>query len=97
MPKVIQVIGGATDPDERIRIEWGQSLEEHLDAQGVTLKQLRHRLNEEHGISVSRQAVEAWLAGQYSPRPSVQAAIGSILNVPARRIFDIQNAPRVAA
>lgn len=91
-----RIIGGATDPDERIRIEWADSLRGHMAERKLTKEQLRLRLKDEHDIEVSRQTVESWLAGKYAPRPHVQAALGTIFQVPARYLFPINNAPAKA-
>lgn len=94
--KVISVIGEATEPDERFRLEWGLSLEEHMSAQDVSIKELVRRLAE-LDVTVTRQAVESWISGKTAPRPYHQAAIGTCLNVPARRLFPIENLPRKVA
>lgn len=95
--KATKVIGGATDPDERIRIEWGQNLAEAMAAQDLMVKGLAKKLDDEFEIKVSRQAVESWLAGKYAPRPYVQGAIGAILGIPARVLFPISTPARTAA
>lgn len=96
--KVITVIGEATEPDERIRIEWAQSLDECMDAAGLTVKGLVAELAKlEPPITVTRQAVESWLAGKTAPRPYYQQAIGTVLNMPARRVFPLENLPRRVA
>lgn len=97
MVKTRTAIGGATDPDERIRIEWGQNLADVMATQGVTIKSLRHKLAEEFDVEVSRQAVEAWLAGTYAPRPHMQGLIGAVLHTPARTIFPINNPAKAVA
>lgn len=84
------------DPEQRLRFDWSESLAEHMKAQEVTVKQLVAKLAE-LDIEVTRQAVELWLKGQTSPRPHHQAALGTVFNVPARRLFPIENLPRKAA
>lgn len=97
MNQAYSVIGGATDPDERIRLEWADSLREHLDHHGLKPKGLVHRLDAEHGITVTRQAVESWLAGKTAPRPATQAAIAAILRVPPRSLFPLNLPPKKSA
>lgn len=95
--KVYRVIGEATDPDERIRLQWGENLDGLMKARKITPSQLARQLTEEYGQKASRQAVESWIAGRYAPTPAKQAAIGTIFGVPARLIFTIENAAPVAA
>lgn len=96
--KPYTAIGGATEPDERIRIEWGQSLAECMDAQDLTIKGLVAALEAlEPPITVTRQAVESWLTGKTSPRPYYQQAIGTVLNMPPRRVFPLDSLPRKKA
>lgn len=92
-PKVITVIGDKTDPEERIRLEWGQSLTERMKSLNVTSKVLRHRLAE-LGVVVTRQAIESWMAGKTAPRPYHQAAIGTCLFTDARHLFPLTNLPK---
>jgi hypothetical protein len=90
-------LGGAMDPDERLRHEWAESLAEHMAEQDVTVKKLRALLVElGPQYEVSRQGIESWLKGATSPRPHMQAALGTVLNVPARRLFPIENVRRVS-
>lgn len=90
---VTQVVLRDTDPEERLRLTWAQSLREFMTFRGVNPKQLRQRLKEDHGIEVTRQAVESWLAGKTAPRPYYQQAIGSVLDMPARTVFPLENLP----
>lgn len=86
--RVIQ-IGNETDPAKRLRQEWAESLNEHLDASGLSRKQFRQKL-EEAGCDVSLQAISFWLRGDWSPKPHHQAAIAAVLRVPVRRLFPIE-------
>lgn len=79
---------GISDPDDRIRAEWGQLLDEHLTTLVVTRKDLRKRLSD-IGIEVSDQAIGQWIRGETSPRPSVQAAIAHVLRVPPRSLWPL--------
>lgn len=97
MAQPYSVIGDATDPDERIRLEWATLLRDHLDAHELKPKTLAHRLEQEHGIVVTRQAVESWLAGKTAPRPATQAAIAAILRVPPRSLFPLNLPPKASA
>lgn len=90
-------IGAATEPDERIRLEWAQALSEQMELKNVSVRDLIRELTEQFDITISRQAVESWLAGKTAPRPVTQAAIGTILGVPASRLFKIDNLPRKAS
>lgn len=92
MPTPVIQIGSDPDPDKRIRIDWGRSLDEHLEAKGVSRKQLQRSLEEEHNIEVSLQAISLWITGQTAPKPSVQIAIAKVLDVPARRLFPLEAA-----
>lgn len=103
--KPYTVIGEATDPDERIRLEWAESLREAMAEQDINVPKLRSLLHE-LGVGsvkdgtlepVSRQTVEAWVSGKWAPRPHVQAALGTIFGIPARILFPIKNLPRKAA
>lgn len=87
------------DPDRRLRDKWSQNLYDHLVAQGHADADPRHKrkaasklqaLLAERGVSVSRQAAEAWLTGLYAPRPSHQAHIAAVLRVPAHSLFPIE-------
>jgi hypothetical protein len=84
------------DPDMRIRFRWSENLREAMASRDVDKYELVRRLAK-HGIRVSRQAVESWIAGDTAPRPHIQAAIGTELNMPARLIFVLENAPEVIA
>lgn len=86
--KVI-TIGEDPDPEQRLRNKWAANLADHLRAHGIERKELAHLLNE-RGMKVSRQAVDCWLAGEYAPRPIMQAHIAAILRVPAHSLFPIE-------
>lgn len=90
---VTQAILPGTDPEERLRLVWAQSLREHMEFRRLTVKQLRLRLAEEHDVDVTRQAIESWLAGKTAPRPYYQQAIGAVLDMPARTVFPLENLP----
>lgn len=77
------------DPERRLRNKWARNLADHLDAQGITVKGLKHALDE-RGVKVSRQAIEAWLDGLYAPKPTHQAHIAAVLRVPAHLLFPIE-------
>lgn len=88
------------DPARRLRLEWAESLNDHMAAIGkltnpdgapMSRKQLQHALAE-RGIEVSMQGIGCWLRGETSPRPHHQAALASIFAVPARRLFPIEAA-----
>ncbi len=83
------MIEGESDPAKRLRAEWGQSLEEHLDARNMRRKELVERLKD-LGCEVSVQAVGQWVRGETSPRPHMQAAIATVLGVPVRRLFPVE-------
>lgn len=89
-------LGGEMTTDQRIRQEWAESLAEHMTHRDMSVKQLVAALAE-LDVEVTRQAVESWLAGKTSPRPSHQAALGTVFDIPARRMFSIENLPRRAA
>lgn len=93
---VTQVVGFAADPDVRIRFRWAENLRDAMRDRGVGKYELVERL-EAFGIKVTRQAVESWLKGNTAPRPHVQQAIGTVLNMPARTIFLLENAPEQAS
>ena len=82
--------------EQRIRAEWAESLAEHMALKDMTVKGLVDELKK-LGVGVSRQAVELWLKAETSPRPHVQAALGTVLEVPASRLFRIENMPKTAA
>lgn len=85
-------IGGQTSFEDRLRHEWCESLKEHMAALGYGKHDLMRELKA-LGYEVSRQTVENWMNGVVSPRPLYQAALGTILNTPARRLFPIENLP----
>lgn len=93
---VLTYLPPTLDREVRIRVEWGRSLKRHMEFAGVDPKGLVRGLKE-LGITVSRQAVCAWIAGDYSPRPSVQEGIGTVLGMPARSIFPLENLPAKAS
>lgn len=93
MDAVTQVIPTEADPETRLRLEWAQSLRDHMAFRQVTVKELRRRLAD-LGAAVSRQGIESWLAGKTSPRPHHQQAIGAALDMPARSIFPLENLPK---
>lgn len=97
MAKTRTVIGEATDPDERIRLDWAETLRDLLAERDWSPAKFRLLLLNEQHVDVSRQTVEAWLSGKYAPRPHVQAEIGTLFGIPARQIFRIENAPKKAA
>lgn len=84
-------IGTESDPAKRLRLEWAESLEEHMAAVGMTRKQLQQALRE-RGVEVTMQGIGCWLRGETSPRPHHQAALASVFSVPARRLFPIEAA-----
>lgn len=84
---VIQM-GEHPDPEQRLRDAWAESLASHMKVKGLTPKGLRHELAK-LGYTVSRQAVEAWLAAKYAPRPHMQAAVAAVLQVPTHHLFPI--------
>lgn len=81
----------AADPAKRLRLRWGQSLDEHMRIAGVTRKQLQRALEAE-GHEVSLQAIGYWINGDTSPRPLLQGAIATVLKVPVRSLFPIDTA-----
>src|SRR5256885_7741485 len=89
---VTKVIPPGVDPEVRIRTEWSINLHDAMRDRGVDKYELLRRLAR-HDIYVTRQAIESWLAGKTSPRPHVQQAIGTALDIPARLIFRIENLP----
>lgn len=86
------VIREPDDRARRLRLRWGQSLAAYMDANSLNRKQLIQRLADEHGIKVSRQAVDQWLKGDTAPRPHVQAALGAIFKAPPHSIFPLEAA-----
>lgn len=88
--------GQQMDPEERLRHKWAESLAEHMEFRSINKKELLLRLDE-LGVSVTRQAIESWLAGKTAPRPHYQAALGTVFDVPVRRLFPIENLPAKAA
>lgn len=91
-----EVLGGDASPDYRIRYEWAQELKAAMAARGVNHNELIRRLDK-LGVKVSRQAIDQWFAYKSSPRPHVQRAIGTALDIPARSIFKLDNLPTSAA
>lgn len=84
------------DLAERIRMEWAESLAEHMRFHGeMTRKELRHELGR-FGVTVTEQAIGCWLRAETAPRPEHQAALASIFRVPVRRLFPIEPAPEAA-
>jgi hypothetical protein len=79
----------ATDPNERLRIIWGEKLGDQLDALGLTPKRFCRLLEDEGGVEVSLQSVYAWLGGKWAPKPTTQAAIAKVLKVPAHHLFPV--------
>lgn len=96
MNTVTQVIPSDADPEIRLRLEWARSLRDHMAFRDVTVKELRRRLSLLK-VDVSRQGIESWLAGKTAPRPHVQRAIGTALDMPARSIFPLENLPQRSA
>lgn len=87
--RVLQ-IDREVNPAQRLRNEMAASLAEHMEAQGVSRKELRRRLASlEPAVKVSRQAVDQWLDGTTAPRPHHQAACALVLTVPVHRLFPI--------
>lgn len=85
------------DLAERIRMEWADSLAEHMHLHGeMTRKELRLALAR-YGVQVSEQAIGCWLRAETAPRPEHQAALASILRVPVRRLFPIEPAQETAS
>ena len=84
-------LGNEHDPSKRLRMEWAESLAEHMHAKGMSRKVLAQRLAA-LGCSVSIQAVGQWLRGETSPRPHHQAAVAAALQAPVRRVFPIERA-----
>lgn len=87
-------LGQEVDPERRIRLQWAESLADHLRTQQISRKELRRRLAG-LGVEVTEQGIGAWLRGETAPRPHHQAALGTVLNVPARRLFPLENLPAV--
>ncbi len=82
---------------ERIRLEWADSLAEHMNLHGdMTRKQLRQALAR-YDVAVSEQAIGCWLRAETAPRPEHQAALASIFRVPVRRLFPIEPAQETAS
>jgi len=88
------------DPERRLRREWASSLAECmaewvdpdvLTGGGMSVKRLVSEL-EALGVKVSQQAVYAWLAADYSPRPRHQGAVAKVLGVKVRHLFPIEAA-----
>lgn len=91
MTSVVQI--EPSDPAERLRHQIAASLRDHMAAQGVSRKRLRHLLAElDPPVIVSRQAVDQWLNGVVLPKPHHQAACAVVLRVPAHRLFPLQAA-----
>lgn len=93
---VSEVLGGAASAELRIRYEWAKELRDAMKFRGVTSSDLAERLKA-IGVPISRQAIEQWLAAKSSPRPHVQQAIGTVLDMPARSIFKLENMQRAAS
>lgn len=74
--------------DAAVRREWAVALSETLDRLEFSWEDLQ-RLLGERGCHVSRQAVQGWLAGRFAPRPTHQALIASVLQVPHRLLFPV--------
>lgn len=87
-------VGIEKDRRQRIRRDWAVSLAEHMQAGGVSRKELRRRL-ERHGVEVTEQAIGCWIRAETSPRVEHQAAIAAALRVPVRRLFPIELAEAV--
>lgn len=86
--KVI-TIGEEPDPDKRLRKEWGDNLTGVIEAHGWTRKQFRHEL-EKAGVEVSRQTVDYWCSGQWSPKPQHMAVVAQVTGVPVHVLFPIK-------
>lgn len=93
-------LGTESDPAKRLRLEWAESLAEHMvavgkltnsDGQAMSRKQLQRALADQ-GVEVTMQAIGCWLRGETSPRPHHQAALATVFSVPARRLFPIEAA-----
>lgn len=85
------------DLDRRIRLEWSESVQDHLEVwtnpetgeRGMNRKELQKRL-EAVNVRVTLQTISMWLTGQTAPRPSAQIGLGRVLNVPPRRLFPLE-------
>lgn len=87
---VLQPIGDATTPAQRLRLKWAYLLAAHMDANDKMRRaELQHRLAE-LGVSVSQQAIAQWLSGKTAPRPHHQAALARIFRVPVYALFPIE-------
>lgn len=76
---------------ERLRLDWGESLRQHMNARGISRKQLVDAMRElDEPVEVSVQAVGQWLRGETSPRPHHQRAVANVLKAPVHRIFFIE-------
>lgn len=93
MSAVVQILGEASTREELIRFRWHQALLRAMKFRDVDDKELRRRLAALN-VEVTRQAVESWTAGKTCPRPHIQEAIGTALDMPAREIFPLENLPK---
>lgn len=86
-------------PAERLRKEWARSLASEMEdwcdpataKRGMSVKQLKALLDTA-GCNVSVQAIYAWLAGDYSPRPVHQAVLAGIFGMKVHHLFPIEAA-----
>jgi hypothetical protein len=84
---VIPVDSGST-PVEIRRRTWASNLAQALAAKPMTPKAF-HQALATAGCKVTLQAVYQWLAGETSPSPERQAAIASVLAIPASLLFPV--------
>lgn len=87
------------DPEFELRKQWADSLRTEMGEwydvtsgqRGMTVKQLKAALAAE-GLTVSPQAIYAWLDGQYSPRITHQRALAKVFGVKPRHLFPLDAA-----
>lgn len=83
--------GVVESPNKRLRVEWGESLQEHMDAKKLTRKALVAEVAR-RGHKISVQAVGQWIRGETSPRPHMQSVLAAVFETPVRRLFPIEAA-----
>lgn len=73
---------------------YAANLADALAAKGMTRQELQNELAK-LGVRVSEQAVGAWLRAEYSPRPTHQAAIARVLEIPVHLLFPVTFDPEL--
>ena len=85
-------IGDKTSAAARRRLAWGDRLKDQLSFLDWTTKRFIHEL-EQAGCTVSRQAVDFWLAGKTAPSPENQLVIAKVLRTSPSLLFPLDAVP----